>query len=985
MFLTWFYSSGYFHSLIVYNIYLPFSKGLPPCPSTFVGRVSEVQELTQLMDKVDKIVHIVGPPGFGKSTLAICVGNMVISKGIVVHYVDISEVTHQPVQQVMAERILFQESTHSNMNNVTFDHLLSWSGRRFWKNLVIFDNCDELLNNQRDQFNEAIEKFVKQSNKIKVLVTSREESLFVETSRAVKVDSLSINEACDLLDQKSPDLLNVNEKIAIANLTGSVPLALQIVGSLLNKRLNPPTPSIIIEELRYQPIPTLSPPDLHRKMRINASISVSYNYLEPRLQKLARFLANFPGSFTKPMAIIVLRSNDFQVTEDYVESSLGKLVTRSLLEYSPLSGRYHFHHLLREFFRDVQLKHHWEERGKFTLAFQIQMSAILRELTDYFAISPKMAVSLLDSERHNVQHLLKITARPYNCSHRAYSSAVAAIDHAITFNFLPCRFSTKELYESVSSITFVMKNKVNRSETEYYAVLNCIWYVHFIIHQAKLLTALEGTQAAVEWFMTNVITIEETSEKITESNLQRKMATLYNKFYTNLLMYEQYIDEESVRVYNTRILQKIVQLQPNNRLKFTCERTSVANMCPYKNIGTAYYHIKEYKKSVQFIEKALQTEDLGVNDYVTLSIYLVKSHESIGDYAMAKDAFERTLMHIYMDVLQSPSTLVILSYRNYVRMVRNYGETQKALKLERKELNELLETGARGGLTEGIRAYDLARQLFEQGNDTEGIAMGTLALRIIEQEDPKLQSLSDIKILQLRMKILIGKAQYKSGNSSGSEVIFMEVADWIMDQEATKEYDQEYSDACSYLIFRTKYLYECYLKKFEYVGTSIVTAGMTLAYYLLVPPLDLYVYEEQQKGALNHFEQLMSESGIKDILLHAEFKPRDFPLSTTFQYPDSPEEKENVAHSESPIIRIFKFAVNFVLRFVIVRAIINVFVIMFKIWSFVSSFYLWYRCLTYCGCDCCFCCCHLISRCTIRLVQVLSILYTYIAIKYFDN
>ena len=79
--------------MVIYNIYLPFSKGLPPCPSIFVGRVNEIQELTQLMEKVDKIIHIVGPPGFGKSTLAVCVGNAVISKGIVVRYINMAEVT----------------------------------------------------------------------------------------------------------------------------------------------------------------------------------------------------------------------------------------------------------------------------------------------------------------------------------------------------------------------------------------------------------------------------------------------------------------------------------------------------------------------------------------------------------------------------------------------------------------------------------------------------------------------------------------------------------------------------------------------------------------------------------------------------------------------------------------------------------------------------------------------------------------------------
>lgn len=77
-FFVWFYSSGYFHSLIVYQFYLPFSKGLPPCPHDFVGRASEIKELTQLMDNEDKIVHIVGPPGFGKTRLAFCVGNAVI-------------------------------------------------------------------------------------------------------------------------------------------------------------------------------------------------------------------------------------------------------------------------------------------------------------------------------------------------------------------------------------------------------------------------------------------------------------------------------------------------------------------------------------------------------------------------------------------------------------------------------------------------------------------------------------------------------------------------------------------------------------------------------------------------------------------------------------------------------------------------------------------------------------------------------------------
>ena len=196
-------------------------------------------------------------------------------------------------------------------------------------------------------------------------------------------------------------------------------------------------------------------------------------------------------------------------------------------------------------------------------------------------------------------------------------------------------------------------------------------------------------------------------------------------------MYEQFIDAERIRVYNSRILQKTIQLQlDGEKVHFDCEHNMVNSKCPYRSIGTAYYHIKEYKKSIQFLEKALQSETLGVSEYVTLSIYLVISYERIHDHEKAKDAFERTIMHIYLDVLHSPSTLVIFGYRDYILILRNYGQKNKALKLERKGLKELLETGAKGGLTEGLRARDFSRLFFDHGNDTEAIAMATLAQNI---------------------------------------------------------------------------------------------------------------------------------------------------------------------------------------------------------------------------------------------------------------
>ena len=613
-FLIWFYLTGYFHSLVLYNVYRPFSKGLPPCPSTYVGRANEEQEVLQLIEKANKIIHIIGPPGFGKSTLAICVGNALISRRIVVRYIDMSQVTHQPVQQVMAEKILYQESTHSHMTNVTFNHLLSWSERRFWSNLIIFDNCDEVLNYQKGQFNEAIERFVKQSNNIKVIITSREESLYLEQSQAVKVDSLTVNESCNLLEIKSPGLLGMEDKMTIANLTGSVPLALQIVGSLLNRRSNPTSPSVIIEDLQHHPIPTLSPAALHKKMRINASISVSYNYLDIKLRKIARYLANFPGSFSKLTAIAVLRSissNTIKVTEDYIGSCLDSLLTRSLLEYNPHMRRYHFHRLLKEFFLGVQLDNHRTERGKFVLAFQIQVSNMLTDLTFLFKTSPKKALLALHDEKPNVQYLLNITGRPYNGCDTAYLVAVRAIDFAIASNFLPRRLSAVELFIPTYSIVTVMEAKVNdQRQSEVYILQYYIWYVDFIWHHANVLDKLKQPQNATKWMLTHVKTVEYVSERIVDPKLQQRVGTTYNIFYINLLTFEHFLDEKQIRIFNTRVLLRIIQLHHNteNFDEFFKICRKKEKTCPDKTIGRTFYHIKEYKRSIQLLEKKhLQT------------------------------------------------------------------------------------------------------------------------------------------------------------------------------------------------------------------------------------------------------------------------------------------------------------------------------------------------------------------------------------------
>ena len=156
------------------------------------------------------------------------------------------------------------------------------------------DNCDECINIQKQEFQDALDDILLYSYCfIKVLTTSQEETLHSGSYHVHKLAPLSRKSACKLLEQKIPLILNETEKENIAELTGEVPLALQVIGSLLSINVDPPTPAVIITKLKKNPIPTLSSPLLTRKMQLNYFISVSYNFLHVNYRKLLGILRIF--------------------------------------------------------------------------------------------------------------------------------------------------------------------------------------------------------------------------------------------------------------------------------------------------------------------------------------------------------------------------------------------------------------------------------------------------------------------------------------------------------------------------------------------------------------------------------------------------------------------------------------------------------------------------------------------------------------------
>ncbi len=206
------------------------SRSLPHPIPNFVGREEEVGKLLKAMQYESdspRIVSITGSPGFGKSTLAIHVGHKLIDKGVAVSYVDMNEV---PSMHVLAEKVFDSDDDFVVVKEITMDRLYRWAKELSKQVLLILDNCDERLETNKDEFQTVIAKLASSLN-LKVLTTSRRKVIYTVKHESLDIPELSTTQACALL-QDVTSSIDDSHCEQITSLTGSVPLALHVVGAI---------------------------------------------------------------------------------------------------------------------------------------------------------------------------------------------------------------------------------------------------------------------------------------------------------------------------------------------------------------------------------------------------------------------------------------------------------------------------------------------------------------------------------------------------------------------------------------------------------------------------------------------------------------------------------------------------------------------------------------------------------------------------------
>ena len=331
----------------------------------FVGRETEIEELTDWIENsAVSTISIVGSPGFGKSTIAIHVGHAITEKGgIAVHYSDLYEVQDMTTLNTKLTFLVLGEKRQSS------EELLMWASKLKVSTLLIFDNCDELLHKRRNTFQNLMKNLVIRSQLLKVMLTAKQMTSFLGSFNNFTLRELSAESAASLLLQKLSENLNKTLALEIARLVGNVPLALQVIGSLLRDI----DPSIIANDLRKDPISALSSDQLPSSDSVNTSLNISYHYLSPEHQKCGRLLALFPGSFDESEVQFILGQ---ELVQD-PSKCLRELQYKSLLTYDTHTQRYRFHQRIKDFFTYVSNEYEGSD-------LLIQKETFFSRLSDYY-------------------------------------------------------------------------------------------------------------------------------------------------------------------------------------------------------------------------------------------------------------------------------------------------------------------------------------------------------------------------------------------------------------------------------------------------------------------------------------------------------------------------------------------------------------------------------------------------------------------------
>ena len=232
---------------------------LPSPPEPFVGRSNEMKQvLSNLSNDEISIVGLFGPPAFGKTSLAIHVGHCLLQNHTPVNDIDLSEFGIsfeqtsnyvRPRSEVQPHRLETTSTVTKMKKTVNVAHLISWAENILSPTVLILDNCDIVLNQCQDKFQEFIGDLVKSSSRrLTILITSQVRISFLDHFSSYGISELPLRDSYSLIAKLNPTI-SKEIQAEIAEHVGNCPLAIKVIVMLL-KQPQSLSPADIVKQLK---------------------------------------------------------------------------------------------------------------------------------------------------------------------------------------------------------------------------------------------------------------------------------------------------------------------------------------------------------------------------------------------------------------------------------------------------------------------------------------------------------------------------------------------------------------------------------------------------------------------------------------------------------------------------------------------------------------------------------------------------------------
>jgi DNA-binding SARP family transcriptional activator/tetratricopeptide (TPR) repeat protein len=327
----------------------PAVSQLPPALGRFVGRSAEISQLSELLEtdgnRAVPVVTVSGPPGVGKTALAVRMAHKLRSRfpdGQL--YVDLHGYSAKPAlaTTTVLARLLRALGMPAEQIPVQDEEQIAayralLAGKRV---LVTLDNAASAG---------QVRPLIPGEPGCAVLITSRRELrtlVALDGARLVRLDLLDPKASVSLLGTLLGEQTIRDQPEAaaqLADLCGHLPLALRIAGGNLVGR---PRPDISAYNRSFAGgfLAHALTVENDEDIAVHQAFDLSYTGLKPEVRTMFRLLSLVPGAdFTAEVAATLA---DFTLAD--TARTLEQLAGASLLQRVP-GGRYQMHDLLRDY------------------------------------------------------------------------------------------------------------------------------------------------------------------------------------------------------------------------------------------------------------------------------------------------------------------------------------------------------------------------------------------------------------------------------------------------------------------------------------------------------------------------------------------------------------------------------------------------------------------------------------------------------------